>query len=224
MTRRPVTVVVVDDHAVVREGIRRVLESGGISVVAEGANGEEAMLLVARHQPDVLVLDIAMPGRTGVEVAAELTDSGVETRILVLSMYNEPQYILASMRAGAHGYILKDAPPATLREAVRTVAAGKEYLPPALAGRLRAARLAEATPTPLDLLTPRETDVLRGIAGGLTNKEIAARHGISPRTVETHREALMTKLDVRTIAGLTLLAAREGLTEAGTPPSHPPQS
>jgi DNA-binding NarL/FixJ family response regulator len=208
----PIQVVVVDDHAIVREGIRRVLDSGtGIRVVAEGADGEAAVALVDAHRPDVLVLDVAMPGRTGIEVAAALTSAGTATRILILSMYDEPQYVLESFRAGAAGYILKDAPPADLRTAVRTVHAGERYLSDALAERLRMAEEAAATPSPLDSLTPRERDVLMGIAGGLTNKEIAAQHGISPRTVETHREALMTKLEIRTVAGLTRLAIEEGL-------------
>ena len=211
MSTRPVTVVVVDDHAVVREGIRRVLESGGIDVVAEGGDGDSAIGLVVEHRPDVLVVDIAMPGRTGIEVTAALPASG--TRVLVLSMYNEPQYVSASMRAGAMGYILKDAPPEELREAVRTVAAGRKYLPADLARQMKEAEAADEEPAPLDRLTPRERDVLRGIARGLTNKQIAAQHGISPRTVETHREALMKKLGIRTVAGLTVLAVKEGLTD-----------
>ena len=212
MTSTPIRVVVVDDHAVVREGIRRVLDGdAGMRVVAEGADGDAAVTLVDAHEPDVLVLDVAMPGRTGIEVTAELAARGVAARVLILSMYDEPQYLLASFDAGAAGYILKDAPPAELRAAVRTVHAGERYLSPALAARLRAAEEAAATPGPLEALTPREMDVLLGIAGGLTNKEIAARHGISPRTVETHREALMGKLGIRTVAGLTRLALEEGL-------------
>lgn len=212
MTAEPIRVVVVDDHAVVREGIRRVLDGdSGMRVVAEGADGAAAVTLVDAHEPDVLVLDVAMPGRTGIEVTAQLTADGVATRVLILSMYDEPQYLLASLTAGAAGYILKDAPPADLRAAVRAVHAGERYLPAALADRLRAAEEAAATPGPLEALTPRELEVLLGIASGLTNKEIAARHGISPRTVETHREALMTKLGIRTVAGLTRLAIEEGL-------------
>jgi DNA-binding NarL/FixJ family response regulator len=212
MTDAAIRVVVIDDHAVVREGIRRVLDGDhGMRVVAEGGDGDAAMTLVDAHAPDVLVLDVALPGRTGIEVAAALTAAGVATRILILSMYDEPQYVLESLKAGATGYILKDAPPAALRAAVRAVHAGERHLPAAVAERLKAAEEAAAAPGPLDALTPRELDVLQGIAGGLTNKEIAARHGISPRTVETHREALMAKLGIRTVAGLTRLAIEEGL-------------
>jgi DNA-binding NarL/FixJ family response regulator len=212
MSEGPIRVLVVDDHAVVREGIRRVLDGDdGMQVIAEGADGDAAVALVDAHRPDVLVLDVAMPGRTGIEVTRALCAADTTTRILILSMYDEPQYVLESIKAGATGYILKDAPPADLRAAVRMVHSGKRYLADGLAERLRQAEAAAAAPGPLDALTPRELDVLRGVAAGLTNKEIAANHGISPRTVETHREALMAKLEIRTVAGLTRLALEEGL-------------
>ena len=121
----PIRVAVVDDHAVVREGIRRVLESDpGILVVGEGKDGEEALILVSREDPDVLVIDVAMPGRNGLQIAAELARLGAPTRVLVLSMYDEPEYILQSVTAGARGYLLKDSLPAELRRAVRTVHRG----------------------------------------------------------------------------------------------------
>jgi DNA-binding NarL/FixJ family response regulator len=210
-----IRVAVVDDHAVVREGIRRVLEGEpGVTIVGEGANGDEALQLVTTERPDVLVMDVAMPGRTGLQVAAELHRLGSSTRVLMLSMYDHPEYVLESVRAGARGYLLKDSPPAELRRAVRAVFAGEQFFPPAVAARLTDALRA---PTPqaaaTDVLTPREKDVLIGIATGETNKEMAARFGISHRTVETHRESLMAKLDVKTVAGLTKLALEEGLVE-----------
>ncbi|HEX3927813.1 MAG TPA: response regulator transcription factor [Gemmatimonadales bacterium] len=212
MTAPNIRVAVVDDHAVVREGIRRVLEGEpGVSVVAEGKNGDEALALVEREHPDVLVMDVAMPGRTGLQVAAELRRLGDTTRVLMLSMYDQPEYVLESVKSGARGYLLKDSPPADLRKAVRAVHRGESYFPPAVAARLAAARNATPPKSRLDVLTPRERDVLLGIAIGETNKQIAARLGISHRTVETHRESLMDKLAVRTVAGLTKLALEEGL-------------
>lgn len=210
-----IRVAVVDDHAVVREGIRRVLEGEpGVTIVGEGANGDEALHLVATERPDVLVMDVAMPGRTGLQVAAELHRLGAATRVLMLSMYDHPEYVLESVRAGARGYLLKDSPPAELRRAVRAVFAGEQFFPPAVAARLTdALRAPVVQSAATDVLTPREKEVLIGIATGETNKEMAARFGISHRTVETHRESLMAKLDVRTVAGLTKLALEEGLIE-----------
>lgn len=204
MSGARIRVAVVDDHAVVREGIRRVLESDpGMLVVAEAADGEAALALVERHAPDVLVIDVAMPGRTGLSVAAELVRRGVATRTLVLSMHDELEYIREAKRAGARGYLLKDSAPATLRKAVFSVHHGDLVFPAGLGDDLGG--------SPLDRLTQREREVLHRIASGDTNKEIAARFGISPRTVETHRESLMDKLDLHTVAGLTKLAIEEGL-------------
>ncbi|MES2305276.1 MAG: response regulator transcription factor [Gemmatimonadota bacterium] len=213
MNTQVIRVAVVDDHAVVREGIRRVLEGEpGVTVVGEGKNAEEALTLVANTTVDVLVMDVAMPGRTGLSVAAELHRRNSSTRVLMLSMYDQPEYVLESVKAGARGYLLKDSAPAELRRAVRTVFGGESYFPPAVAARLTAAMRADsAPPSPLTLLTPRERDVLVGITRGDTNKQIASQLGISHRTVETHRESLMDKLGIRTVAGLTKLAMEEGL-------------
>lgn len=208
MTESPIRIAVVDDHAVVREGIRRVLEGEpGLEVIGEAADGDAAISLVERQHPDVLVMDVAMPGRTGLAVAAELTRRRLATRVLILSMHDEPQYLREARRAGACGYLLKDSPPAELRRAVRAIHAGREVFPEALLARLEEAPAGSA----LDTLTPREREVFERIARGDTNKEIAARLGISPRTVETHRESLMQKLGIRTVAGLTKLALEEGL-------------
>ncbi|MEI2719790.1 MAG: response regulator transcription factor [Gemmatimonadales bacterium] len=210
-----IRVAVVDDHAVVREGIRRVLEGEpGVTVVGEGANGDEALRLVAKEKPNVLVMDVAMPGKSGLQVAADLHRQGSATKVLMLSMYDQPEYVLESVKSGARGYLLKDSPPAELRRAVRAVYNGEQFFPPAVAARLTdALRAPVPQPAATDVLTPREKEVLIGVAAGETNKEIAARLGISHRTVETHRESLMAKLDVRTVAGLTKLALEEGLIE-----------
>ncbi|HEY6948101.1 MAG TPA: response regulator transcription factor [Gemmatimonadales bacterium] len=216
MTEPTIRVLVADDHAVVREGIRHVLErEPGFEVVAEAANGSEVLPLAQRHRPDVAVLDISMPGESGIQVAAQLRQRLPETRILILSMYDNAEYVLESVRAGAHGYILKDTAATELRRAIRAVQNGEAFLSPPVASRLTAAVRGElereARTGDLGSLTAREREVLRGIVRGQTNKEIAAALGISHRTVETHRESLMRKLRIRTVAGLTRFALEAGL-------------
>lgn len=213
MAENLIRVVVIDDHAVVREGIRRVLEGeAGVQIVAEGRDGDEAVAAVERERPDVLVLDVSMPGRPWLDVIREVHRQARRTRVLVLSMYDDPEYVVESVRAGARGYLLKDSAPAELRRAVRTVHRGETYFPAAVTARLAEAReQPEPTPPRTAILSPREREVLTGIAQGLTNKQIAAELGISHRTVETHRESLMEKLNVRTVAGLTRLALEDGL-------------
>jgi DNA-binding NarL/FixJ family response regulator len=216
MTEPTIRVLVADDHAVVREGIRHVLErEPGFEVVAEAANGSEVLPLAERHRPDVAVLDISMPGESGIQVAAQLRQRLPEIRILILSMYDNAEYVLESVRAGAHGYILKDTAATELRRAIRAVQNGEAFLSPPVASRLTAAVRGElereARTGDLGSLTAREREVLRGIVRGQTNKEIAAALGISHRTVETHRESLMRKLRIRTVAGLTRFALEAGL-------------
>ncbi len=216
MTAQPVRVLVVDDHAVVREGLRHVLgQADGFLVVGEAGTGGEALELAAAQQPDVVLLDLSMPGMSGLEVAAALHARWPEMRVLVLSMHEQDEYVLAAVRGGAQGYILKDAGPAELRAAIRAVHGGAGYFSPTVAGRLGAAVRGEvrgdAPAERLARLTPREREVLTLVADGLTNREIAARLGISPRTVESHRESLMKKLSLRSVAELTRFALQVGL-------------
>ena len=215
MTDTPIRVLVADDHAIVRTGIRHVLENEpGFSVVAEASTGTEALELAASLKPDVAVLDISMPGESGLRVAAELRTRSPDTHVLILSMHDNTEYVLESLRAGAHGYLLKDTAATELCAAIRAVRRGESYFSPPIAGRLSAVVRGETEPTPvgaLGQLTARERQVLVGIAQGRTNREIAQQLGISHRTVETHRESLMRKLDVRTVAGLTRLALEAGL-------------
>ena len=211
-----IRVLVADDHSIVREGIRHVLvESAGFEVIAEASDGDEAVALAATHMPDVIVLDISMPGKNGLEAAAEIRRTLPEIRVLILSMHDHTQYALEAVRAGAHGYLLKDAGPSEMREAVRTVHGGDSFFSPSIAQQLSATLGgkpgADAGKATLDMLTGRERDVLAGIAEGRTNKEIAADLGISPRTVETHRLSLMRKLGIRSVAGLTRFAMETGL-------------
>lgn len=211
MTDAPIRVLVADDHAIVRTGIRHVLEGEpGFVVVAEASNGEEALALAGELQPDVAVVDISMPGVSGLRVTAELQRHSPNTRVLILSMHDNTEYVLESIRAGAHGYILKDSAATELRGAVRAVCRGESYFSPPVASRLSAVvrdgPAAETGVRMLGLLTSREREVLTGVARGLTNKEIAHELGISHRTVETHRESLMRKLKLRTVAELTRFA------------------
>ena len=209
----PIRVLVCDDHAVVREGIRHVLEAEpGVTVVAEAGNAAQALALAVEHRPDVIVLDVSMPGESGLRAAPRLREAAPESRILIMSMHDNAEYVREGVRAGASGYLLKDSAAAELRMAVRAVHAGGSYFStPAAQGLTGTGTTAgdgrdgpdEGTAPPIDVLTARERDVLEGIARGLTNKEIAAELGISHRTVETHRESLMRKLGIRTVAGLT---------------------
>lgn len=212
----PVRVLVADDHTVVREGIRHVLSaSPEFEVVAEAADGDEALALAEELAPDVIVLDITMPGKNGLEVTAELRRRHPEIRILILSMHDHAEYVMEAVRLGAHGYVLKDSGPAELRAAVLAVQGGGGFFSPPIAQRLSAALRGDETPAgpraALESLTGRERDVLLGVAAGRTNKQIAAELGISHRTVESHRESLMKKLELRSVAELTRFALEAGL-------------
>jgi DNA-binding NarL/FixJ family response regulator len=215
MTEPVIRVIVADDHSVVREGIRHVLEGEpGFAVVAEAPNASDAVRLADEHRPDVVLLDITMPGASGLQAAAQIRRAMPHTRILMLSMHDNPEYVLESIRAGADGYLLKDSAAIELRQAIRAVHRGDEYFSAPIAQRLRATTAhghGNDVAGPLDVLTAREREVLVGIALGRTNKEIAAELGISHRTVETHRESLMRKLGIRTVAGLTKLALETGM-------------
>lgn len=206
--------LVADDHMIVRTGIRHVLESeSDFVVIGEAGSGSEAILLAAELRPDIVVLDISMPDQSGLEVAARLRSASAAPRILILSMHNNAEYVLESVRAGAHGYLLKDTAAAELRTAIRAVCRGESYFSPPVATRLTAAVRGESgnANAGMDQLTSREREVWLGIARGRTNKEIAAELGISHRTVETHRESLMRKLQIRTVAELTRLAIESGI-------------
>ena len=217
MTSEPsIRILVADDHAVVREGIRHVLAtSHGFDIAGEAASGAEAIQLAADCEPDVVLLDVSMPNGTGLDVIGDVRRAAPQARVLILSVHDEAEYVLEAVRAGAHGYLRKDSSPSELRDAVRAVDRGEAFFSPAMAARLSDALRVESDRTAraskLAMLTGRERDVLEGIANGETNKEIAARYGISPRTVETHRESLMRKLEIHSVAGLTRLAVEEGL-------------
>ncbi len=216
VTDDTIRVMIADDHAVVRQGIRNVLEQvEGLEVVGEAGDGDKALEMARELRPDVVLLDVTMPGRTGLEVTRELRADEIESGVLILSMHDDPEYVLQAVRAGADGYVLKDVSPAELRKAIQTVHEGREYFAERVTHQLsvglRAELEREQRKGRLESLTARETEVLLLVADGLTNREIAERLEISPRTVETHRERLMTKLRIRTVAGLTRFVVEEGL-------------
>jgi DNA-binding NarL/FixJ family response regulator len=212
-----IRVVLADDHAVVRRGVRATLEEApDIEIVAEAANGNEALASVEAKRPDVLVTDIAMPGLTGLELAERTTRDFPQTRVLILSMHNEKRYATKALAVGASGYLLKDATAAECEAAVRAVARGDGYLSPFISGHLvtEYARLANAEAATADPLTSRQREVLLLIALGLPTKAIGRRLGISVKTVEAHRGQLMERLGIHDLAGLVRYAIRTGLVAA----------
>lgn len=213
-----IRVLVVDDHSVVREGIRHVLEgTEGFRVIAEAANGVEALEQATRERPDVVLLDLSMPGPSGLDVVRQLRARLPDIRILILSVHDDREYVLESVRVGAHGYLRKDSSPADIRHAIRTVHAGDSFFSPPAARHLAAAVQDQAATDRLGDLTTRERDVLLRVARGRTNREAAVELGISVRTVETHRDSLMRKLGIHTVAGLTRFAIEHRLL-ADPPP------
>jgi len=217
---RRIRVVLADDHHLVRKGFRALLsQEPDIEVVGEAADGREAMLLVERLHPDVLVMDLEMPGMSGLEAARQLKRRRSPVRVLVLTVHREVQHILRVLRAGVAGYILKDDAVSELVEGIRTVCQGEVFLSPPVSTRVVVSlldRVAEEELTsPLDLLTEREREVLQLIAEGQARREIARRLCISPKTVDTHRSNLMRKLGARDNATLVRLAVQYGLVSPG---------
>jgi len=219
MSNERLRVVIADDHSVVRQGIRGVLEEiDGLEVVGEAGDGAQALTMVAELAPDVVVLDVNMPEKSGLDVTMDLREQAHPARVLILSMHDDPEYVLQAVRAGADGYVLKDVSPAELRDAVQAVHEGRDYFTARVTQQLSVALRAEIEQeqrrTRLGSLTNREREVLLLVAQGLTNREIGDQLEISPRTVETHRERVMGKLRIRTVAGLTRFVVEHGLDEA----------
>jgi len=210
MTPKPtlITVLLADDHSLVRKGFRRMLEDEpDLEILGEAANGREAVEMVAKLAPNVLVMDFSMPELDGAQATREIRKTNQSTRILILSMYSNENYVHNALEAGANGYLLKNAIDVELPEAIRAVAAGKRFISSALQG--------PHADDGFDKLTPREKQVLTMIAEGKSNKEIAALLNLSVNTVAVHRANLMDALNIHKAAELVLYAVRKGLV---TPP------
>jgi DNA-binding NarL/FixJ family response regulator len=208
-------VLLADDHGIVRRGLRSLLEEAGLTVVGEAADGLEAVRLLEQHQPDLLILDIAMPKLSGIEVAARAQKLDRAPGIIVLSMHSDEAYIIRALAAGARAYLLKDATDEDLLPAVRAVAAGKPFFSPAVTAVLVEDYMRTLQQRGLvdsyHLLTDREKEVLHLLAEGRSNKEVATLLDLGLSTVETHRGNLMQKLNLHNTAEIVLYAVRKGL-------------
>jgi DNA-binding NarL/FixJ family response regulator len=219
-----VRLLLADDHALVRGGLRGVLEAEeDLEVVGEAEDGAQAVELALRLRPDVVVMDIRMPHLDGIEAARRLREQGSPSRVLILTTFDLDDYVYEALRAGAGGFLLKDAPPQRLVEAVRTVAAGEALLAPAITRRLverfvRGPRAGGTSTDPrLAELTEREAEVLRLVARGLSNRELAGQLFLSEATVKTHVGRVLAKLDLRDRVQAVVFAYEQGLVEPGRP-------
>jgi DNA-binding NarL/FixJ family response regulator len=217
-----ISIILADDHVLVRSGIRALLRDlPSIHVVAEASDGREAIRLAEIHRPDIVIMDIAMAGMNGLEATTRLVKEFPELRVIILSMHTNEEYVLQALRAGASGYLLKDAGISELELAIKSVARGETYLSPPVSKHVisdyirrlggEASRDETADQAPLERLTLRQREILQLIAEGLTTQEIAHKLDISVKTVETHRMQLMERLDIHDVAGLVRFAIRVGL-------------
>jgi DNA-binding NarL/FixJ family response regulator len=209
-------IVLAEDHTLVRKGMRLLLETiPGLSVVGEAADGLEALQLIEQHQPDCVLMDLAMPGLSGIEAVRRSSTEFPHIPILVVSMHADEGYVHQALAAGAAGYLLKGSDKEELETAVRAVCSGQTYLTPAISKTLVSAlsrkSQASSASSPLELLTLRQREVLRLVAEGSSTKQVAARLGLSVKTVEAHRGAIMERLGIRDLAGLVRFAIRAGL-------------
>jgi two-component system, NarL family, response regulator NreC len=213
------TIVLADDHHVVRQGLRALLESEpDFSLVGEAGDGLEAVRLAERLKPNVLIVDLMMPGINGLEVTRQVIDNALQTRVLVLSMHANDAYVLEALKNGATGYLLKNSAASDLVQAVRDVAAGHRHLSPSISERAIDLLVQKTQASTLDVyetLTTREREVLQLAAEGNPNAEIGDRLFISSRTVETHRANLMRKLGLENHTELVLFAVRRGIIQTG---------
>ena len=208
----PIGIVLVDDHPIFRQGLRSLLEKEGFSIVGEGADGFEAVKLVEKLRPDVAVVDFSMPRLNGLDATKEILRVSPRTRVIVLTMHREEQYVVEAMAAGAKGYVLKSEAAKGLVGAIREVHKGNAYLSPHVAQfAVDSALLKCVAGVPAEILSPRELQVLRLIAEGNTTKAIAGHLGLTVKTAESYRTALMAKLDIHETASLVRYAVRRGL-------------
>jgi len=208
-----IRILLADDHAVVRQGFKLILGAQtDMEIVGEAGNGRDATQLAEELRPDVIVMDVAMPELNGIEATRRLAAAVPHTRVIALSMHKDSVYVREMLRAGARGYLLKDAPAGDLVSAVRAVASGESYLSPAVSNAVLDDYRRHVT-NPIDLLTSREREVLQMLAEGKTNKEIAVILNLSVYTVDAHRGRIMEKLNLHSINELVRFAVRNGLID-----------
>ena len=202
-------VLIVDDHTLVRAGLSRLLQTfAGVDVVAEASNADQAIDLATIHRPDLVLLDLSLPGRTGLEALSVILERAPGTRVVMMSMHDDPLHVRDALDRGAAGFVVKDAAPMELELALRSALGGDVFLSPRISSRMIAPLLGKAKPAGVAALPPRQREILAQIGRGLSSKEIAADLGISVKTVETHRARMMESLGCRRANDLLLLAAR----------------
>jgi DNA-binding NarL/FixJ family response regulator len=212
-----ITVVLADDHAIVREGFASLCEANGMRVLGQCSDGPSAIETVLETRPDFAILDLNMPGMTGIEVIRKLRDAGCPSKLMILSISREDRTVIEALRAGADGYLLKDGPARHLLEAITYVRDGGQYVSPLLRGAgLFTTPEASVPDDPLALLSPREIEVFSHLVKGMRAKDIAELLHISPKTVDTYRATLMRKLSVRDIVGLVKFAVERNLTSTSS--------
>jgi len=212
-------IALADDHGIVLGGIRSALEQAGFRVIGEVRDGRDAVKLAREQSPDLVLMDISMPGMNGIEATRRIAAEAPRVKVLCLSMHAERQLVTAALEAGASGYLLKELPVVELLEAIRKVMSGQIYLCPGIGDKVAPADTAgtsEAGAWKCSTLTTREREILQLIAEGQSNVEIAARLHVSPKTVSTHRQSIMDKLNIHNAVGLTRYAIRHGLTSTGS--------
>lgn len=212
----PARIVLADDHTLVRAGVCKLIESmPAFQVVGQADNGRQVLELAEQLQPDLVLMDLSMPGLTGLEATTRLRKAWPRIRVLILSMHQSGEYVRQALRNGAVGYLLKDAAPQELEQALHTVLRGATYLSPAIANFSPATAAPLQASPPTGQLTPRQTEVLRLVAQGLSSKDIARALDVSTKTVDTHRTSLMNQLDIHEVTGLVRYAIRTGLIPSG---------
>ena len=216
----PFNILLVDDHKIMRDGIKAILRlSEEFRVAGEAENGADAVQFCRREKPDIVLMDIGLPGLSGIDATTEILRHCPETRVIILSMYDDEHSVVSAIRSGARAFVLKKASDNDLLDALRTVARGGSYLSPQVSDKLLA-RIqrgdieSRRPPTALDGLSPRELQVLRLVAEGKTSKEIAVMLDLGLQTVRSYRKTMMKKLDVNNVAGLTQLALSAGVTRS----------
>ena len=219
----PYSVLLVDDHKILRDGIKAILErTAEFHVVAEAGDGVQAVRICKKINPDLVLMDIGLPGMNGIEATTEILRSCPRTHVIMLTIYDDENTVVAAFRAGVRAFVVKMLSSADLLDALRTVSKGGSYLSPEVSDHLltriqRGDLVANEIPGPLDRLSPREEQILRLVAEGKTSKDIADMLELAPQTVRTYRKTLMKKLGVNNIAGLTRVASAAGLTRLASP-------